>query len=278
MKIKDKGTLPQSKMFFTMANEFTKKALYYLINSGTFYCTEKYKVERDNFNSYLFIYVRKGKMKIKYKDRQFQALKDSFVFLNCHEPHIYEAIETETVFDWFHFSGSSSKDYFDLLYEKNGCVYSLNNDYIPQYMNSILKMAETAKVDEHMVSIYIQKIFYELNQVSTFSDHSTEEKVVQAIKYMETHYNENIQLKDIANSVYLSPYYFTRTFKKHMNSTPVQYLIDYRVNTSKKLLHNTSLSIKELARACGFNSTSHFVTTFKKHVGMSPNQFRDIQF
>ena len=95
---------------------------------------------------------------------------------------------------------------------------------------------------------------------------------------MLNHYHENIKLEDIANHVYLSPYYFSRTFKKHMDSTPVEYLINYRINNAKKVLHNTDLSINEIAHSCGFNSTSHFITTFKKHVGMSPKKFRDILF
>ena len=122
MRIKDKGTLPQSRMYFTMANEFAKKALYHLIYSGTFYCTDKYKVSRDNFNSYLFMYIKKGKMKINYRNHEFVASEGNFVFLNCFEPHIYEAEEEENVFDWFHFAGNSSNAYFDLLYEKHGCV------------------------------------------------------------------------------------------------------------------------------------------------------------
>ncbi|MCL7748494.1 AraC family transcriptional regulator [Halalkalibacter sp. MEB205] len=224
------------------------------------------------------MYIKKGKMKIEYKDRQFIATANSFVFLDCYEPHVYQA-EEETVFDWFHFSGNSSKEYFELLYEKNGCVYSLANNYlIPEYMNRILKMTERNEVDEHDVSIYIQKILYELNQISTVFDDSTEKKIEQAIHYIENHYKENIKLEDIANHVYLSPFYFTRTFKKYMNCSPVQYLINYRINNAKKLLHNTNLTVNEISNTCGFNSTSHFVTTFKNHVGMSPKKFRDIEF
>ena len=278
MKIKDKGTLPQSKMFFTMTNEFAKKALYYLIYSGTFYCSEKYKVSRENFNSYLFLYVKKGKMKFTYKDNQFMAPANSFVFLDCYHPHSYHA-EEETIFDFFHFTGNSSREYFDLLYGKNGSVYPMyDNHIILDYVKLILKMAEQNEVDEHSVSITIQKILYELNQFSNFSNDSTENKIKQAILFLENHHTENIKLEDIANHVYLSSYYFTRIFKKHMDCSPIQYLINYRINNAKKLLHNTSLTINEISTVCGFNNTSHFVTTFKNHVSISPKKFRDIPF
>ncbi|MFK4997541.1 helix-turn-helix domain-containing protein [Bacillus sp. N9] len=63
-----------------------------------------------------------------------------------------------------------------------------------------------------------------------------------------------------------------------MNCSPHQYLINYRINNAKKLLYNTKLTIKEIAFTCGFNSVSHFTTTFKKHVNVSPNKFRETQF
>lgn len=277
MRIFDKGILPQSKMYFTIANKFAKKALYYIIYSGLFHCSNNYIVKRDNFNSYLFMYVKKGKMKIQFDDRTFTASQNSLVFLDCTKPHMYRA-EEETIFEWFHFAGNSSKEYFDLLYEKHGCVFLLNNQYIPDYMNRIIKMAEANKVDEHLVSIYIQNILYELNQISHYLDQSTELKIELAINFIIRNFREEIKLEDIANHVYLSPFYFSRIFKKHMNTSPINYLIDFRVNNAKKLLHNTNLSIKEIGEASGFSNTSHFITTFKNRVGLSPKKFREIQF
>ncbi len=85
-------------------------------------------------------------------------------------------------------------------------------------------------------------------------------------------------LKDIAFEVNLSPYYFLRVFKKSMRETPLNYLIQFRLNESKNLLYNTDLSISEIGFKCGFNSESHFITTFKKNTMLTPSQFRRIKF
>ncbi|WP_245917788.1 helix-turn-helix transcriptional regulator [Alteribacillus bidgolensis] len=69
-------------------------------------------------------------------------------------------------------------------------------------------------------------------------------------------------MNDIASEVNLSPYYFLRVFKKSMGETPINYLIQLRLNEAKYLLHHTNLSIAEIAYKCGFNSESHFITTF----------------
>ena len=279
MQIEDKGTVEPSKMYFAMTNEFAKKALYYVINSGRFYCNTNYQIRRETLDSFLFIYVKEGKLAIQYDGRSFVVQSNSFVFLDCHQPHMYRAIDNRTVFDWFHFSGNASKAYFELLYAKNGCVYKLYEQHILlNLMERIIKMTEEDNVEEHLASIYIQQILYELNQYSNPSDQQMEHKIKQAIAYMEDAFQKDIKLEDIASYVYLSPYYFSRVFKKSMDSSPIQYLINYRVNHAKKLLHHTDLSIEEIAAECGFNSASHFITTFKKNVDMSPKQFRAIFF
>ena len=261
-----------------MASEFSTKALFYLIYSGTFYCTNEYLIERHNWNSYLFMHVRKGRMRIKYEGKEFIATENTFVFLNCYKPHLYQAAE-DTIFDWFHFSGNASKDYFELLFNKNGCVYSIDNNFeIYDCMTSILSMAENNKIDEDAVSIMIHKILYELKQLSNQADAVHINTIRSAIKYLESHYQDQITLNDLADYVRLSPYHFSRIFKKHMNCSPYQYLINYRINNAKKLLHNTNLSVQEIAYASGFNSVPHFIQIFKKHTNVSPKKFRDIQF
>ncbi|MGM0876075.1 MAG: helix-turn-helix domain-containing protein [Bacillota bacterium] len=63
-----------------------------------------------------------------------------------------------------------------------------------------------------------------------------------------------------------------------MYCSPYQDLISYRINNVKKLLHNTDISIQEIAFTSGYNSVSHFVTTFKKHSNLSPKKFTSIYF
>ena len=261
-----------------MPSDFSMKALYYLIYSGTFYCTNEYRIERDNWNSYLFIHIRKGRMRIRYEEKEFIATENTFVFLNCYKPHLYQA-EEETIFDWFHFSGNASDDYFELLFRKSGCIFSIdNNIVIYNCMTSILSMAENDQIEEDAVSIAIHKILYELRQLSNRTDETQIKSIRNAIKYLENHYQEQINLTDLANYAGLSPYHFSRVFKKHMNCSPYQYLISYRINNAKKLLHNTNLTVQEIAFTIGFNSVSHFITLFKKHTNLSPKKYREIQF
>lgn len=124
----------------------------------------------------------------------------------------------------------------------------------------------------------IHKILYELKQLVNQGEEFHLKTIRSVIKYLESHYQEQITITDLADCAKLSPYHFSRVFKKHMNCSPYQYLTSYRINNAKKLLHNTNLSVQEIAFSSGFNSVSHFITKFKKHTNLSPKKFRDIQF
>ncbi|MFP3126026.1 AraC family transcriptional regulator [Ectobacillus funiculus] len=279
MKIIENGVLDQSELVFHTPSEFARRSLYCLLSSGIFHCNDKYVVERDihnNFN-YLILVIKKGSMTISYGDQEFQAPKNTLVFLNCYQPHMYRTNEN-VIFEWFHFSGNSSEDYFDLLFEKNGCVFSIENNFvIPECMNQILLMSEKGNINEHFISMNIHRMMYELNEISNESTDIQEKIITRTVAYIESHFNLDITLKELADYVNLTPFHFSRVFKKYTGYSPYEYVINFRINHAKKMLHNTKLSIKEIADVSGFNCYNHFVTTFKKHTDLTPKQFREIQ-
>lgn len=273
--MEEKGVLPASRIFFHTSSFFSKQALFHLANGGRYFCSHAYETKRNHYEQYLFLFVKKGKMEVYYEDQKFIATRNTFIFLDCHGPHLYRALE-ETNFEWFHFKGNASKEYFEFLFQKHGCVFSLENNWkVSNYMNQILSMMEHDHVNEHLASIIIHQIVYELEKISNKADLSLEETIKHAISYIEGNYSKEITLSDIANHVKLSPFHFSRLFKKQTNSTPHQYLIGYRINNAKKLLYNSNLTINEIAFSCGFNSVSHFVSTFKKHTDFSPRKYRE---
>ena len=57
---------------------------------------------------------------------------------------------------------------------------------------------------------------------------------------------------------------------------PYRYLIRLRIQYTSDLLQDSSLSVTQVCHRSGFNSLSHFITTFHRHTGMSPSQYRRI--
>ncbi|MDK2883314.1 MAG: two-component system, response regulator YesN, partial [Bacillota bacterium] len=71
--------------------------------------------------------------------------------------------------------------------------------------------------------------------------------IQQALAFIEANYARDITLQDVAKSVYLSPYYFSRLFRKKTGVNFAKYLSMTRINAAKKLMEEKRLPIKEIA-------------------------------
>ncbi len=100
------------------------------------------------------------------------------------------------------------------------------------------------------------------------------ETIVIAKRYIETHFKEQIKLKNIAESVHLSEIYFHNIFTETVGMTPHQYLISCRVENAKKLLWDTDISMVEVAEKSGFGCQQYLNKVFKKETGMTPVSYR----
>lgn len=99
--------------------------------------------------------------------------------------------------------------------------------------------------------------------------------VQQIMKYMENHYKEKISLDQIAENMYLSPFYISKLFKSETGDTPINYLISLRMEKAKELLdQNSTLSVQEAAAAVGYEDAYHFSKLFKKYYGLSPLYYK----
>ena len=102
-------------------------------------------------------------------------------------------------------------------------------------------------------------------------------QVIKAIKYMNKHYNEDINLDSIAEFVHTSKYYFCRLFNSTTGATVIQYLNNIRLTKVHSLLIDTNYTIEGIAQQTGFSSAINLTRTFKKVYGVSPRTFRNSQ-
>jgi len=98
--------------------------------------------------------------------------------------------------------------------------------------------------------------------------------ISKATMFIQEHYQTNISISDICNSIYLSPYHFKRIFKEFTGRTPHQYLMDIRLEKAKELLIREKMPIEDIARQCGFVNAGHFAVAFKRGTKMSPSEYR----
>ena len=102
------------------------------------------------------------------------------------------------------------------------------------------------------------------------------ERAEEVRTYLEQHLTQDLDMSAVARAASLSPFYLTRIFKKRFGVPPYRYLIGLRIDYASQLLRDSSLSVTQICHRCGFNSLSHFITTFRLHTGMSPSQYRRV--
>lgn len=142
-------------------------------------------------------------------------------------------------------------------------------EYSKSMMNSEITLDAQTEIITHWI---IRSIFGEsLDMRAVSSDYS----VARAQHYMEQHYMENITVAKLAQLGYMSSSAFNRRFKKEVGITPIEYLIEIRINRAKIMLRRKDIPITDIALGCGFSTSGYFATCFLNHVGISPSEYRD---
>ncbi len=157
--------------------------------------------------------------------------------------------------------------------EKIDTVIMLNNsDKVYGLFTELLTLYNTEDAELLIFSKFTE-LLYILNEESRVFGNSTVEK---AKAYMNENYAQKLTVENIAEYVHFNPVYFQRIFKKETGKTPIEYIIDIRIDNAKKQLHFTDKTVGEISLDCGFESQAYFGKVFKKKTGMSAKTFRKI--
>lgn len=103
-------------------------------------------------------------------------------------------------------------------------------------------------------------------------------KLRRVTEFIEENLARDLTLTEIAEAIELSQYHFARAFKQTTGQTPIQYLMQRRVEAAKQLLWESELPIAEIALRTGFKNQSHFTTLFRKSTALTPRGYRNRQY
>ncbi len=92
---------------------------------------------------------------------------------------------------------------------------------------------------------------------------------------VESHFKTKHTVADYADMLNKSPKTISNTFSKIGSKTPLQYIQERKMLEARRLLHYTTMQIKEIAYAIGFEDIQSFSRFFKKQEGISPTEFKN---
>lgn len=101
-------------------------------------------------------------------------------------------------------------------------------------------------------------------------------KLNRVIEYLVENIGQEINLDDLAKIAHLSAFHFHRIFTWFIGETPHQYMLRIRLEKTAYLIrHAPQLKIADIAYKYGFNTLSHFSSSFSRYFGISPTAYRD---
>lgn len=99
-------------------------------------------------------------------------------------------------------------------------------------------------------------------------------KIAEAMRYIEAHLDEAVDLDAVARRFFFSPYYFHRVFTAIVGMPLASYIRNRRLIKACALLTQREMSVTDIALDCGFSSVQAFVRAFKRAYDVSPGAFR----
>lgn len=153
-------------------------------------------------------------------------------------------------------------------------IDAVNHDY----QQETEKLKSTIQ-NMNSVSEIRSYITYMLNQAIELRDSISKKRYADIIKAAEKmiseHYmSEEISLNSVADSVGMSPSYFSSVFSKESGKTFVEFLTETRMEKAKELLMCSALKTSEIGYEVGYKDPHYFSYIFKKTQGCSPKDYR----
>lgn len=241
-----------------------------------------------------FVYVKKGKVSCCIGSARCELEKGQGIFVNRNVVHRYETA-CRTVFPNIVFSPYLLAPEHSLLAQKyilpvlnSPMAFQVYSPEVPwqkdslELLLSVFEMQDSGESPEWETTerlMRLWKLLYDHAGAQFLTPVSRQEAQAQArlqimMQFIHANYQSRISLEDIAKAAMLSKSTARNIFHICLHSTPVLYLIHYRLSRAAKLLSDTDLSAATIAYETGFENNAYFCRKFKEYYQVTPGEYR----
>ena len=142
---------------------------------------------------------------------------------------------------------------------------------------------EEANIDERsplILQLRLRELLLLCSRICIFltespaSIHTTDRQVLQAARFINEHFRQQISAGDIAAAAGFSPNYLSRRFREAAGIGVHDYLVFIRLRNAAFELLTTEDSVTDIALRNGFSDSNYFKDVFKKKYGITPREYR----
>lgn len=223
-------------------------------------------LESTRITFYELTFVLKGKMIYYVNGKKIELHAGDALFLQPQQTRKRNQISNSHYISYNYFGEDSDE------------VYNLPV-HMPNVMSSALVMLLNAGNELHIESFHdldaLKPILSCLLQcLSYYNQKEISNPIVKQIKqYIQEHINEQITLKEVAQSLFFSTVYCSAIFKKETGISIIDYCLNEKIKSAKRLIME-NVELQEIAKQLGFNSYNYFSRTFKLREGITPTQYK----
>ena len=273
--------LPDEIVKISAGNPLTSSL--YITDIG-FYPRAKfhYRDRSGGIDQNILIYVREGEGIINVQNTRYRMRSGDCYIIPANAPHIYRAeLDDPWSIYWIHFKGAKA----GLFAQKVQTPVNIPEPDDPgkaeqvrlfQEIIANLSMGYSYENLEYSNICLWQLLasFTHLKSFRTFSRTNVNDPVQIAIKFMKSNIDKDISLKMLADHTGYSVSHFSRIFSDSTHASPIDYLIQLKIQHACQLLDFSRLNIAEIAQRTGYADPYYFSRIFKKIMGISPLKYR----
>lgn len=230
-------------------------------------------------SDYIFLHFW-NPMQILYEGKNITTFPNACIIFSPGAPQHFSSKE-DSIHDWMHITDDVSDLLREFGIETERIYYPKNHKVITDMIRQI-EVESKAKnpYSDELVSCLIREFFVRFaREVSKENDSGklngqTKEQLKQLRIILQSDYARHWEISDMARYINLSPSYLYSAYKKLFGVSPMQDLINTRMQQAKSLLAESKKSVRDISESLGYASQSHFIRQFTKNVGISPLQYR----
>lgn len=209
----------------------------------------------------------------------YKAEKGAVIIYKPNEPQMFSGLNHKATRYWIHFLGYGVEELLSNCNLDKKRFYEVSNiKPIEQIFLKIINEMQSANEYKFIkCNSYLLDLLSEIARLvhnNSAANGQIVKQLFPAINTINTCYQKNIDIEDLASRCLMSKYHFIRSFKALTGLTPYAYLTNVRISAAKDLLKSTNIKIGSIADSVGIPDQLYFSKLFKKHTGLTPSEYR----
>ena len=233
---------------------------------------------------YQLLYIASGEAVFYFNGQPKEVAAGHMILIQPKQEQHYEYFgKDKPEVYWVHFTGSNVKNilrHYNIPLDREIIFSGTSSTYAYLFKEMINELQTCRTGYQELLEMYLRQIFLLIQRSWEERQPSIptyiQEEMEYARRYFREHYNEDISIEEYAQSRGMSVSWFLRNFKQTAMKSPMQYILNIRMDNAVSLLETTDYNITEISAIVGYDNPLYFSRIFKKQKGLSPSDYRKV--